>query len=158
MKLYRILLWLTLTTLVFPGLYSVASAQSTVPRYGLFENAFKSSANYQNPYTELDAEAEITGPDGSKRVVPLFWDGGKTWKLRISPDTTGKWSYTVHSKDKGLNGKRGSFACTSSNLHGSIQPMQGYPHHFQWPDERHPPHDRRGYGKRVQCPRVDEFR
>jgi len=98
----------------------------------MHEAAFESSGRYANPYTDLDADADLRRPDGSKRVIPLFWDGDSNWKLRVSLDMTGKWSYTVRSKDKGLNGNTGSFVCERSNRRGSIQPMAGFPHHFQY--------------------------
>ncbi|MFC1634423.1 DUF4038 domain-containing protein [Planctomycetota bacterium] len=111
------------------------AANLNVERFGFFETSFKASDYYANPFTDLDAEAKIKRPDGSTWSIPLFWDGGNTWKLRLSPDITGDWSYTVHSKDKGLDGKSGSFACTPSNRQGSFQQMNEHGHHFSFQDE-----------------------
>lgn len=110
----------------------LSADQANVKQFGFFEATFTASGDYDNPYTALDPQARLTRPDGSTRTIPLFWDGDKTWKLRISPDAVGEWSYAVHSQDTGLNNKSGSLTCTSSDLTGSIQPMQGFPHHFQY--------------------------
>lgn len=112
--------------------FQTLTGKPAVEKYGFFETAFTASGSYENPYLQLTAEAEIKRPDGSKWTIPLFWDGGQTWKLRISPDIKGKWSFIVRSADKGLNGKTGSFKCRKSSLTGSIQPMKGYPHHFEY--------------------------
>lgn len=119
--------------LVVPWWSSAAQADdSVVERFGFFERSFRATGSYANPYTDLDAEAELRRPDGSARTVPLFWDGGDTWKLRLSPDRTGSWSFTVRSKDEGLDGRSGSFTCSTSGRRGSIRPMEGFPHHFQY--------------------------
>jgi len=110
----------------------VSSQSPPVDKFGIFEIALKSAGNYDNPFMELSAEAEIKKPDGSLWKIPLFWDGDKTWKLRISPDREGEWSYRIISADRGLRGRSGTFTCNPSTLTGSIQPMNGFPHHFQY--------------------------
>jgi len=105
-----------------------------VPRFGMFEKSFSHAGAYENPYRELTAIATLRRPDGSRWEMPLFWDGQAVWKLRVSPDLTGEWSYRLRSADSGLNGQTGSFRCIESKLHGSIQPMKGYPLHFQYQD------------------------
>lgn len=110
----------------------LSSQLPTAEKFGVFEIAFKSIGTYENPYMDLSADAEITRPDGSLWKIPLFWDGDKIWKLRTSPDMEGNWSYKINSTDKGLKGKSGKFICNPSTLRGSIQPIQGFPHHFQY--------------------------
>ncbi|MCB1122032.1 MAG: DUF4038 domain-containing protein, partial [Verrucomicrobiae bacterium] len=116
------------------SLVSGLMAQKQVGRFALHEAVFNATGKYGNPYLELEATAEVKSPDGRDHSVPLFWDGGNTWKLRISPYIKGNWSYTVKTKDRGLNGKRGSFECVDSDFKGSIEPMPGSPHHFQRQD------------------------
>jgi len=115
---------------------STHTALSDVPveRFGIFEATFESSGQYSNPFIELEAEVEFMRPDGSSWTIPLFWDGGSMWNVRVSPDVTGTWSYTLRSADHGLDGRKGTFTCVPSNQHGSIQPMTGYPQHFQYQD------------------------
>ena len=108
------------------------AAPASIERFRFFEAAFEAQARPANPYTELDATAELRRPDGSTRTLPLFWDGGQTWKLRVSPDAPGDWSFTVRSSDAGLNGKAGEFACVASRRRGSIELMCGATQHFQY--------------------------
>ncbi len=103
-----------------------------IPRFGVFEASFEATGPYLNPYTDLEGKAVFTRPDGATESIPLFWDGGAVWKVRLSPDAAGTWSFQVRSADKGLDGQRGSFACVASSLRGSIEPMQNFPHHFQF--------------------------
>jgi hypothetical protein len=105
-----------------------------VPRFGMFEQSFEHSGAYANPYAQAAATATLRRPDRSKWTIPLFWDGGKNWRLRVSPDLAGDWSYSIRSEDAGLNGRSGSFRCVASGLRGSIQPMKGHPLHFQYQD------------------------
>ncbi len=113
-------------------LFGRKTEELKIDKYGIYEVSFTASANYDNPYTDLKAFAEFVAPDGSVRKIPLFWDGGKTFKLRFSPDIEGKWSYTVNSIDRSLNGLKGSFICVPSSLKGAIKAMSDFPHHFQY--------------------------
>jgi len=112
---------------------SLAAAQ-TVEHFGFYETSFEATGLYGNPYTDLNASAVIRRPDGTRRTLGLFWDGGDTWKLRISPDLIGRWRFKVRSPDEGLNGQTGQFTCVQSQRKGSIQPMEGFAHHFAYQD------------------------
>jgi len=105
-----------------------------VPRFGMFEKSFRHTGTYDNPYRDLTAVATLRRPDGTEWAMPLFWDGKADWRLRVSPDAVGPWSYSVRSADAGLNGQGGSFRCVDSRLRGSIQPMKDHPRHFQYQD------------------------
>jgi hypothetical protein len=129
MKKY--VLFLLISNWIFP-ISTLASKLPAVPKYEIVEIAFEAANQYKNPFVELDAEAELYRPDGSVWSIPLFWDGGQTWKLRISPDIEGEWSYKISSTDNGLKGKSGKFNCTKSTSRGSLQPIKDYPYHFQY--------------------------
>ena len=105
-----------------------------VPRYGIFERSFTHSGSYGNPYRDVSAAATFIQPDGRSQAIPLFWDGGSTWKVRFSPDAIGSWSWSVVSNDSGLNSASGSFNCVPSSNHGGILPLAGYPYHLQYQD------------------------
>jgi hypothetical protein len=110
------------------------ASSDTVPRFGMFEKGFTHAGAYENPYKDVTASATLVRPDGREWRIPLFWDGGASWVLRVSPDVEGGWSWSVSSPDKGLDGRRGTFRCVKSDLRGGIQPMEGHPHHFQYQD------------------------
>lgn len=106
---------------------------ATVPRFGRHEVSLAATGSYANPYAELSAEATLVEPDGhTTRQLPLFWDGGQTWRFRFAPDLVGTWRWSIKSADRGLDGRSGSFECVASDLRGSFQPMAGAPTHFQY--------------------------
>ena len=122
--------WLLFTA---AGACGRSAQTATVPRFAPHEVTFSASGAYSNPYLELEAEATLVEPDGrTTRSLPLFWDGGATWKWRFAPDQVGTWRWTVKSVDRGLDGRSGTFECVASNRRGSIQPMSGAPRHFQY--------------------------
>ncbi len=71
---------------------------------------FHSEKSYENPYAEQTVWVDLKGPNFSKRVYG-FWDGGRTFKVRVLATEPGSWSWQSGSepKDTGLAGKRGSF-------------------------------------------------
>jgi pectate lyase len=111
-----------------------AAGPAAIPRFGIFEENFTQQRTYANPYTAVTADATFVQADGKERSIPLFWGGGNTWRVRFSPDTTGEWSWSIHSNDRGLDGQRGKFTCTTSTRHGGITAMKDYPYHFQHQD------------------------
>lgn len=125
---------LAVPLLLFLALAAPLPAEpASVPRFAPHEVSFTATGTYENPYVELMADATLTEPDGrTTRTLPLFWDGGGTWKMRFAPDQEGTWTWTVRSADPGLDGRKGRFVCVKSNRRGSIQPMEGAPRHFQY--------------------------
>ena len=63
-----------------------------------------------NAYTEVVVWVDLVGPDFHKRVYG-FWDGGRTFRVRLLATAPGLWSWTSGSdpSDPGLAGKTGSF-------------------------------------------------
>jgi hypothetical protein len=115
---------------------AMAADSPQVERLAVHEVALEAEGQHANPYVDLTATAELTPPKPSdmQRSVPLFWDGGGTWKFRVSPDQVGKWKWSVKSADAGLNGKSGSFDVVASQRCGSIRPMKEFPTHFERQD------------------------
>jgi hypothetical protein len=103
-----------------------------VPRFSVYETTLTAATDSVNPYAAVEAVATVQRPNGTRLQLPLFWDGGRTWKLRLSPDAVGEWRWSVRSDDAGLHGKSGAFHCEPSDRRGGIQPMAGYPYHFEW--------------------------
>ncbi len=123
-----------LLTLVSMTAATQAAAATEVPRFGVFEAPLEQAGTYPNPYTAVTATATFEGPGGAAGTIPLFWHGGKTWKLRFSPDAKGAWKWRVRSSDAGLDGQSGSFRCVASKNRGSVASMPGHPYHFAYQD------------------------
>lgn len=75
------------------------------------ELAFESSKRYADPFNEVEVDARITGPDGATQVVPAFWAGGQTWKVRYASTTPGRYTARIECSDRAnasLNGATGA--------------------------------------------------
>src|SRR5579871_1293587 len=75
------------------------------------ELTFTSARTYPNPYTDMTVWVDLTGPHFQKRVYG-FWDGGRTFRVRVLATAPGPWTWRSGSNpaDPGLAGKTGSFS------------------------------------------------
>jgi len=64
--------------------------------YPKVEASFELDEVRGNPfdYTENDVLVSFERPDGQSARVPAFFDGGKTWRVRYTPDMPGKYILT----------------------------------------------------------------
>src|SRR6185437_9357822 len=70
-----------------------------------------------NPLQEINLTAVFTSPNGQRRIVNGFWDGGRVWRVRFSPIVAGQWTFTTVCSDPrntGLDGQTGRFLCTAA--------------------------------------------
>lgn len=94
----------------------VRAADPLVTKWGRFEQPFESSVNYENPIQQAALNVIFVSPLGETNRVPGFWDGGKTWRVRFSPNMPGKWNWATLCSDtqnKGLHLQSGTFLCTA---------------------------------------------
>ena len=77
------------------------------------EIELQSEKDYPNPYTDVDVWVNLKGPGFDKRCYG-FWDGGRTWRIRVMATNTGQWTWESGSNqaDTGLNNKTGAFVAT----------------------------------------------
>jgi hypothetical protein len=83
-----------------------------VEQNSVFEESFRSSVQYNDPFNEVDFQVMIGFPDGRQKLYPGFWAGRNIFKFRFSSHLTGRFTYrTVSSNinDKGLHDRQGSF-------------------------------------------------
>ena len=121
---------------------SVSARETLIAKWGRFEELFKSSVVYENPFQQCGLKVTFVSPDGLTNVVDAFWDGGKTWRVRFSPDMPGHWTYRTSCSDtlnRGLDNQTGEFLCTSPtgqgrfSQHGPIRVAKDR-HHFEHVD------------------------
>jgi len=70
------------------------------------EITLSTAREYANPYTDVECGVELEGPDFRTRVYG-FWDGGRTFKVRVVATRPGDWSWRIFSNrpdDSGLQG------------------------------------------------------
>jgi hypothetical protein len=92
---------------------SSIAASASVHVWQKQELTFTSARAFGNPYTDVSVWVDLKGPGFSKRVYG-FWDGGRTFKVRLVGTAPGKWNWTSGSepRDSGLAGKTGSFVAS----------------------------------------------
>lgn len=61
------------------------------------ELSFEAKESYTGQPDGVRMEAVFSGPDGSSFVVPGFWDGGRSWRIRFAPTVPGEWSYETRA-------------------------------------------------------------
>ncbi len=100
------------TFLFLAVLVALGPAQAARPIH-LWEKqelTFQATESYANPYTQVTVWVDLSGPGFNKRVYG-FWDGGRTFRVRLAATAPGSWHWTSGStpSDPGLSGKSGSF-------------------------------------------------
>ena len=108
-----------------------------VPKWGRFEQAFKSLVIYSNAVQDASLKVVFTSPLGETTEVDGFWDGGKIWRVRFSPDQPGRWKFKTTCSDAandGLGNQTGEFTCTSPigltrfHKHGPVRVARDHRH------------------------------
>jgi len=92
---------------------SCNESSAEVKKYHVWEKVeitLTSKKTYENPYKEMTVWVDLKGPGFSKRCYG-FWDGGNTFRVRITATAPGTWTWSSGSlpADRGLEGKCGSF-------------------------------------------------
>ncbi len=70
------------------------------------EITLAAAREYANPYADVELGVELVGPEFRGRVYG-FWDGGRTFRVRVVATRAGDWSWRVFSNrpdDAGLQG------------------------------------------------------
>jgi hypothetical protein len=78
------------------------------------EITLTASRDFDNPYTSAMVWVDLTGPNFQKRVYG-FWDGGRTFRVRVVATAPGAWRWRSGSSppDPGMEGKTGTFTATA---------------------------------------------
>src|SRR5271163_945442 len=84
-------LWFALTSAL--PVDGSAAEIPLVPKWGRFERALSSPVLYADPLRHANLTAVFTSPSGERQKVYGFCDGGRTWRVRFSPDQPGVWTY-----------------------------------------------------------------
>src|SRR6185312_11063087 len=107
-----------------------AAAEVTI--WAGLELELTTANSHENRYREVEVWVDLSGPGFSRRVYG-FWDGGGTFRIRMTAPVPGQWHYESGSNqaDSGLYGKSGTFIAilptaqqldARPNLHGMLGP------------------------------------
>ena len=112
-------------------------AVRSVSKWSLFEISLSATNNYANSYTDIAVQAVFSGPDGARKEVRGFWDGGDIFRVRFTPTREGTWSYTIAStpSDPGLTAV-GTLEVIPAlpGDHGFLRRDAAYPYRFVFDD------------------------
>jgi hypothetical protein len=113
--LMKISKWIALATLNIISVFGTGTS-SDEKKYHVWEKVeitLTSTKTYDNPYTEMTVWVDLTGPGFNKRCYG-FWDGGNTFRIRITATAPGSWTWKSGSRpaDPGLSEFSGSFTAT----------------------------------------------
>jgi hypothetical protein len=100
----RLLSSLLFLSIAAPSLARLQSGE--VPVWQVQEITLAAARDYANPYVDVECWVDLAGP-GFKRRVHGFWDGGRTFRIRVVATQPGQWSWSVGSNrtdDPGLAG------------------------------------------------------
>ena len=87
------------------------------PLFRTVEWTFESAHEYSDPFGQILLDGLITDPEGCVHRVPGFWAGGRTWRIRFSPERVGRCTLrTVCSDDRntGLHNRQGALEATDA--------------------------------------------
>jgi hypothetical protein len=110
-----------------PEIISIRQRPDSVGIYEKLEISLEIKCEFINPFDpdEIDIHALFTSPSGKKWEIPGFYNYalGTLWKIRFSPDETGKWNFTVTVRDKNgeVKSNEKSFIAVSSPRKGPIR-------------------------------------
>ena len=94
----------------FCGLTAVQAEVVTVEANRLAEIVLTAEKEHEDPFNDVVLDVVFTTPKGEQVLVPAFWAGGRTWRLRYASPQLGEHRFrTVCSDadDKGLHGVSG---------------------------------------------------
>lgn len=74
------------------------------------EVTLQAAHEYANPYTDVRVWVDLKGPGFARRCYG-FWDGGRTFRVRVLATAPGRWTWSSGSQpdDSGLAEQHGSF-------------------------------------------------
>jgi hypothetical protein len=68
--------------------------------------------DHHDPICGVELRVDLVHESGACRTADAFWDGGCDWRVRFSPDLTGRWRWQSRcAGDEGLDGAAGEFDC-----------------------------------------------
>ena len=87
-----------------PEVLSISQNIDSIGLYDKFEARLAIKARFVNPFDpeDIDIVATFVSPSGKKWNIPGFYHYtfGTMWKIRFAPDELGRWTYTIHVRDK----------------------------------------------------------
>lgn len=115
-----------LLTLIAGAFLSAVPGSAAVLLFDTSDVVLRSNQTFDarsgtNPFTSVTLTAQVTAPSGRVHTVHGFFDGdgaggpvGNVFRIRLTPDEHGTWTWTTTSNRTDLHGKSGSFLCSGT--------------------------------------------
>jgi len=103
-------------TLAVLVILSGSARAATTAQNQIAEITFHSAKPYDDPFGTVELDVAFTAPDGARLVVPGFWAGGDTWRVRYASGQIGAHRYETTCSDPanaGLHGQNGTVEITA---------------------------------------------
>jgi len=89
------------------------------------EIVLEANDSHANPYMDVDVGVRLRGPGGFNKKVYGFWDGGNTFRVRVTATRPGTWTWESFANvdDPGLRGRSGAYeavAWTEAEKEGNL--------------------------------------
>lgn len=119
---------------LFTGIACAQQPCAPTPLYGLceihVEMPASEAAKHPKPYLTGELHAEFRSPKAKTYLMHGFWDGGRQFLIRFSPDEAGEWTYRVTANFGDFGGATQKFTATASESPGFLKPANL--HHWQY--------------------------
>ena len=117
---YKLILLLMLCSMTSSVVFAQNDSYAVMD---IVEVEFNSQVKYGNAYMDVDVWIELKKEGSSSEVyrIPVFWDGGNVFRVRLVPTSPGKWTWkvineTVENADRSFIGRSGSFTAVAANV------------------------------------------
>lgn len=95
-------------------------------------------AAHPNPYQSVELRAEFRSPKGgSTKVMPAFWDGARTFRIRFAADFEGRWDLRLISNIPAIDKKIFSFQASAARTPGFIEAFNSRYFRYNAPESPH---------------------
>jgi hypothetical protein len=93
----------------------------------------RSARSYGNPFADVAMDGIFTAPDGAQYVMPGFYDGKGTWRVRFAPRLAGRWTLQTSSRPHDAElCQEVAFDVAPSDSRGTLQATPGRAWGFHW--------------------------
>ena len=118
-----------ITATAFLGSLVPLPTPPPVPQGQPYDLVLTAHDTFVSPMIDVDLTGVFSGPGGQELVLPGFWDGDRTFRIRFTPTVSGRWTYSTVSGDPGLDARMGVIEAAAPSRVPSDSREQGFRPH-----------------------------
>lgn len=97
-------------------------------QWEVMEWGYESGKIYKDPFNELELDVHVHHESGLDWLLPTYWAGGLTWRVRFAPPLKGRYTFETVCSDK-----------ANDSLHGLAGEIEAQPYQGEHRLRRHGP-------------------